>query len=131
MTTTPTSSTGSRRYARFLGLAVAIVFGLCAVGLLPTRRLAGAEGTTAMVAGCAIGLLSAALAGWLLIVVGAETPEARMQRGFLAMIVRLVVVVVLGIAAVLSGEFARAPLLFWMATAYVALLPLEVRLAIL
>ena len=84
-----------------------------------------------MVAGCAISLLSAALAGWLLIVVGAETPEARMQRGFLAMIVRLAVVVVLGIAAVLSGEFARAPLLFWMATAYVALLPLEVRLAIL
>jgi len=84
-----------------------------------------------MVVGCAISLLSAALAGWLLIVVGAETPEARMRRGFLAMIVRLVVVVVLGIAAVLSGEFARTPLLFWMATAYVALLPLEVRRAIL
>ena len=30
-----------RRYARFLGLALAIVFGLCAVGWLPTRRLAG------------------------------------------------------------------------------------------
>jgi hypothetical protein len=119
------------RYARFLGLAVAIVLGLCAVGFLATRRLAGAQGVTAMVAGCAISLLSAALAGWLLTVVGAETPEARMQRGFLAMIVRLAVVVVLGIAAVLSGEFARSPLLFWMATAYVALLPLEVRLAIL
>ena len=70
-----------------------------------------------MLAGCAISLLSAALAGWLLIVVSAETPEARMQRGFLAMVVRLVVVVVLGIAAALSGEFARPPLLFWMATA--------------
>jgi hypothetical protein len=124
-------SAGSRRYSRFLVLAVAIVLGLSAVGLLPTRRLAGAGGTRAMVVGCAISLLSAALAGWLLIVVGAETPEARMRRGFLAMIVRLAVVVVLGIAAVLSGEFARTPLLFWMATAYVALLPLEVRLAIL
>jgi hypothetical protein len=131
VTTKPTSSTGSRRYARFLGLAVAVVFGLCLVGFLPTRRLAGAEAIAAMMAGCAIGLLSAALAGWLLIAVGAETPDARMQRGFLAMIVRLAVVVVLGTAAVLSGEFARAPLLFWMATAYVALLPLEVRLAIL
>ena len=46
------------------------------------------------------------------------------------MIVRLVVVIVLGIAAALSGEFVRVPLLFWMAAAYVALLPLEVRLAI-
>jgi hypothetical protein len=107
-----------------------MVIALCLVGWLPTRRLAGAEGPGAMAAGCAVSLLSAALAGWLLIAVAAETPEARMQRSFLAMTVRLAVVVVLGAAAVLSGEFARAPLLFWIGAAYVALLPLEVRLAI-
>jgi hypothetical protein len=126
-----TTTSRSRRYARFLGLAVAIVIGLCAIGSVPTRRLAGSAAVTAMFAGCAISLLSAALAGWLLIVIDVETPEARMQRGFLAMVVRLVVVIVLGIAAALSGEFARQPLLFWMAAAYVVLLPLEVRLAIL
>jgi hypothetical protein len=126
---TPTSS-GGRRYARFVSLACAIVLGLCAMGLLPTRRLAGASAVAAMVAGCGISLVSAALAGWLLTVVRAQTPEARMQRSFLAMVVRLAVVIVMGIAAALSGEFAREPLLFWMATAYVALLPLEVRLAI-
>lgn len=120
-----------RRYANFVGLAAAVVFGLCVVGWLPSRRLAGADGIPAMVAGCAISFLSAALAGGLLVAVAAETPEARMQRSFLAMVVRLAVVVVLGAAAVFSGEFARAPLLFWIGTAYVALLPLEVRLAIL
>ena len=125
-----TTSKG-RRYARFVSLAVAIVLGLCAIVLLPTRRLAGDTAITAMLAGCAISLLSASLAGGLLIVVPAETPEARMQRGFLAMVVRLAVVVVLGLAAALSGELARQPLLFWIGTAYVALLPLEVRLAIL
>jgi hypothetical protein len=128
--TATTSSPAIGRYARFLGLAVAIVVALCVVGFLPTRRLAGGDAVAAMVAGCAISLVSAALAGGLLVVVSAETPEARMQRGFLAMVVRLVVVIVLGIAGALSGEFARAPLLFWMAAAYVALLPLEVRLAI-
>ena len=91
-----TTTSRSGRYTRFLSLAVAIVVGLCALGWLPTRRLAGAEAVVAMMAGCAISLVSAALAGWLLIVVGAETPEARMQRGFLAMVVRLAVVVVLG-----------------------------------
>jgi hypothetical protein len=121
----------SRRYARFLILAVAIVLGLCGIGWLPTRRLAGDGAIAAMLAGCGISLLSAALAGWLLILVPADTPEARMQRGFLAMVVRLAVVVVLGLAAALSGELARQPLLFWIGTAYVALLPLEVRLAIL
>ena len=118
------------RYARFLGFAVVIVFTLCVVGWLPTRRLAGAGAAPAMIAGCVISLVAAALAGWLLTAVAAGTPEARMQRSFLAMVVRVAVVVVLGIAAVLSGEFSRAPLLFWIGAAYVALLPLEVRLAI-
>ena len=122
--------TGSRRYVRFLGLAAGLVVVLCVVGYLPTRRLFGANAVGSMVAGCGISLVAAALAGWLLTAVGAATPEARMQRGFLAMVVRLGVVIVLGLAAALSGEFARAPLLFWMATAYVVLLPLEVRLAI-
>lgn len=120
-----------RRYATFVGLAAAIVFALCVVGYLPTRRLAGADGVPAMVAGCAIAFVSGALAGCLLVVVDAGTPEARMKRSFLAMVVRLAAVIVLGAAAALSGEFARAPLLFWIGTAYVALLPLEVRLAIL
>ena len=95
------------------------------------RVMPSTESMRAMLAGCAISLVSAALAGGLLIAAAADTPQARMQRGFLAMIVRLVAVIVLGIAAALSGEFQRSPLLFWMATAYVALLPLEVRLAIL
>ena len=120
-----------KRYAAFVGLAAAIVFGLCVVGWLPTRRLAGPDGIPAMAAGCTISFLSAALAGCLLIVVDAETPESRMKRSFLAMTVRLAVVAVLGTAAALSGEFARAPLLIWIGTAYLALLPLEVRLAIL
>jgi hypothetical protein len=120
----------ARRYTRFLLVALGIVVALCAIGLLPTRRLAGSTAVPAMVAGCAISLVAAGLAGLLLTAVAADTPEARMRRSFLAMTVRLVVVVVLGIAAALSGEFARSPLLFWMAAAYVALLPLEVRLAI-
>jgi len=126
-----TPAPASRRYARFLAGSSAIVAGLCVLGYVPTERLAGPSAVTAMIAGCAIGLLSAAAAGCLLVVVNAETPMARMQRGGLAMIVRLVVVLVLGLAAALSGEFARSPLLFWMATTYVVLLPLEVRLALL
>jgi len=118
------------RYGRFLGLSSAVVIGLLAVGILPTRHLAGDAALTAMVAGCAISLVSAAMAGGLLVAVEGTSPEARMQRAFLAMVVRLAVVVVLGAAAVFSGMLARMPLLFWLATAYVALLPLEVMLAI-
>ena len=125
-----TALTGSR-YVRFLGWATVTVLALCALGFLPTRRLAGADAVAAMFAGCAIGLVSAALAGGLVTAVAADTPEMRMRRGFLAMVVRLAAALVLGASAVLSGELAREPLLFWIGTSYVVLLPLEVRLAIL
>lgn len=127
MTTQPTAAS---KYARFLGLAVAVVVALCAIGVVPTRRLAGDEGVAGMLAGCAIGLMSAALAGLLLVAVAGETPEARMKRSFLAMTARLAVVVALGAAGVLSGMFAMQPLLLWIGFSYMALLPLEVRLAI-
>ncbi len=118
------------RYARFLVSALAIVLVLLVVGVLPTRRLAGDAAIAAMAAGCLISLVAAALAALLIVSVTSETPTAKMQRAFLAMVVRLAVVVLLGLAAALSGEFARMPLLFWLATTYVVLLPLEVRLAI-
>lgn len=118
------------RYARFMAVAIAIVVALLAVGFLPTRRLAGDEGIPAMAAGCLVGLAGAALAGWLLVAVPAATATAQMQRALLAMFVRLAIAVVVGLAAALSGAFARMPLLFWLATTYVVLLPLEVKLAI-
>jgi len=127
MTTTPSAAS---KYARFLGLAVAIVAVLCAIGVVPTRRLAGDEGVPAMFAGCAIGLMSAALAGLLLVAIAGDTPEAQMKRSFVAMTGRLAVVVALGAAAALSRVFPTQPLLLWIGISYVALLPLEVRLAI-
>jgi hypothetical protein len=115
---------------RFFGAEVLIAVALCAIGWLPTKRLAGAEALPAMFAGCGISLVSAALAGWLTSMTDGSTPEGRMRRGMVAMFARLGLVIALSVAAVLSGEFAQRPLLFWMATAYMALLPLEVRLAI-
>ena len=117
-------------YPRFLGMAAAVIAALCVVGFVPTRRLAGDEGLPGMFAGCAIGFISAAFAGLMLVTVEGDSPEAKLKRSFLAMVARLAAVVVLGAAAVLSGMFAISPLLLWIAIAYMALLPLEVRLAL-
>ncbi|MGB7217675.1 MAG: hypothetical protein WBD07_02605 [Vicinamibacterales bacterium] len=118
------------RYIRFLGLAALVVTALMGIGFLPTRRLGGEAALPAMLVGCLISLTAALMAGWLLVAAGGKMPTERMQTAFLAMVVRLGVVVALGLAAALSGELARTPLLFWLATSYVVLLPLEVRLAI-
>ena len=118
------------RYMRFLGLAFMVGVALVAVGFLPTLRLGGEMAIPAMVAGCLISLAAAAVAAWPLVAMRASTPTARMRRASLAMIVRLVVVVLVGGAVVFGSGLARTPLLFWLATSYVVLLPLEVRLAI-
>ena len=125
-----TGPSRGRRYIGFLGLAVLVVAALLGIGFVPTRRLAGDAALPAMLVGCLISLASAAVAAWLLVAADNTAPDARMQTAFRAMIVRLVVVAVLGLAAALSGTLSRMPLLFWVATSYVALLPLEVRLAI-
>jgi hypothetical protein len=106
------------------------VLALGAAGWLPTRRLAGTGALGAGAAGCGISLLSAAMAGWLIVAMPADSPQARMQRAFLAMGIRVVAVLVLGVAAALSGMFQRAPLLIWLVIAYAGLLPLEVMLAL-
>ena len=126
-----TEETRGRRYIRFWGLAVLVVAALLGIGFFPTRRLAGDEALPAMLVGCLIGLTSAGVAAWLLVAANNNTaPTARMENAFRAMVVRLVVVAVLGLAVTLGGTLERMPLLFWVATSYVALLPLEVRLAI-
>ena len=125
-----TTPGAGRRYAWFVALAVVVVAVLAGIGFVPTRRLAGENAVPSMFAGCAIGLISAVCAGLLLVAVGADTPEARMKRSFLAMVIRLAIIVALAAATVLSGMFSTAPLLLWMGIAYMALLPLEVRLAI-
>jgi hypothetical protein len=117
-------------YVRFVALAVSVTVAIAGIGYAPTRRLAGDAAIQAMAAGCVISLVAAALAGWLIVATPAPTATARMQRAFLAMAVRLAIVVVLAVAAILSGALARMPLLFWIATTYIVLLPLEVRLAI-
>jgi Ca2+/H+ antiporter len=111
-------------------MAFAVTAALCVLGFLPTRRFAGDAGVPGMLVGCAIGFLSAAFAGFLIVSVPGDSPEAKMKRSFMAMAARLAAVIVLGAAAVLSGMFPTAPVLLWMAIAYMALLPLEVKLAL-
>lgn len=123
-------ATRGRRYFRFLGLAVAITGVLLAIGVQPTRRLAGDGALPAMLAGCLISLAGASLAGWVVVAAAPTSPNARMQTAFMAMTVRLVTVAALGAAVIVGGSLARTPLLFWLATSYVALLPIEVKLAI-
>lgn len=112
-------------YARFLALAVAVTVAVGAIGVVPTRRLAGEEGLPALLAGCLIGLLSSALGGLPIALWRDRTPAGRVTAMMASTAVRLLAVAVLGIAAALSGQLARMPLLLWIAISYAALLGVD------
>jgi hypothetical protein len=115
---------------RFLAVATLVVIVVLAIGFQPTRRLWGDDALQAMLIGGGIGLVGAALAGLVLVKSSPSAPIERMKTVFFAMAVRLITAVVLGTVTVWSGDVGSSPLLFWLATSYVVLLPVEVRLAI-
>ena len=119
-----------RLYARFLVLILAAAGVVAALGYLPTRRLAGTEGVVAMLGGCAVTMI-ASMIGAVSIAVAARRPSGvTPQVIMVATSVRLVVVLVLGGAAVLSGLFERGPLLIWVALSYLAQLAVDTWLAV-
>jgi hypothetical protein len=116
-------------YLRFLAWVVAVTAALALVGWVPTRRLGGEDAIPAMLAGCAVGILASALGGVpIALVRGGQT--ARTQALLLSMAIRLGAVVILAVAAVLSGWFARGPLLLWIAIGYMAQLVVDTRYAL-
>jgi CDP-diglyceride synthetase len=116
------------RYLRFLVWVIVVSAVVAALGYAPTRRLAGADGIPAMLAGCLIGAL-ASLAGALPVVFGRgpASPAAQLQATLLSMAVRFGVVLALGLAVALSGWFERGSLLIWIAISYLALLVVDTR----
>jgi hypothetical protein len=119
-------------YLRFLAWAVGVTVVAALLGWLPTRRLGGEEAIPAMLAGCAVSLLASALGGVpIALARGAgSTQQGRMQSLLMAMGVRFAAVVVLGLAAVLSGLFRTVPFLLWVAIGYAVQLVVETRYAL-
>jgi len=118
-------ATAARGYLRFLAWSAVVAVVVGAAGFWPTRRLAGDDGVPALLAGCLVGFLSSALGGLPIALIRDRAPASRLVALMGAMGVRLLAVVVLGAAALLSGRFARTPLLLWIAGSYAALLGVD------
>lgn len=116
-------------YLRFLAWAIAVAAVLVLLGWVPTRRLGGEDAIPAMLAGCAVVVLASALGAVPIALVRGGSAQ-RTQAVLLSMAVRLGAVVVLAVAAVLSGWFPRQPLLLWVAISYVAMLVVDTRYAL-
>ena len=114
-----------RLYARSLLLMLAAAGVVVALGYLPTKRVAGVEGVTAMLAGCAITMIASAVGAIPIAVVAGRPSGVTPQVIMSATAVRLVGVALLAVAAALSGLFERGPLLIWVALSYLAQLAVD------
>ena len=117
-------------YLRFLAWAVAIGIALVLLGTPATRRLGGEDAIPAMIAGCAIGIIASSIGALPVFLARRSGAQDPLRGMLLSMALRLAAVVVLGLAAGLSGWFEIRPLLIWIAFGYVATLPLDVRYAV-
>ncbi len=123
-------------FARFLILAGAVVVFVAGVGYVPTKRLAGSDGTLAMAVGCGISLIASAMGAVPVVLarrqMGTDSQAAgrRVTAVMMSMAVRFLVVLMLGVAAALSGLFVTAPLLVWLAISYLALLAADTMFAL-
>lgn len=115
----------SVRWRRAVGATTLAVALAGAVGYYPTVRLAGADASLSLLAGCLIGLTANLFGLVVLRLIGLRKGPQRMTATLSAMGVRFTVVLGLGVAAAVTGWFQPAPLLIWVATSHVLALLVE------
>jgi hypothetical protein len=112
---------------RLLGLGCAAAVVAMALGYYPTLRWAGREGVAAMLAGCAVALIAGLIgalplcsSGWL-----GQGPSGMVNRILAASALRMAAALAMTLSLALSGFLPRAPLLVWIAVAYLWTLLVE------
>lgn len=119
-----------RNYVRLLGLLVVIAAALLMLGWVPTRKLGGPEGITAMVAGCGLSLAGSAI-GALPIFWAERRERVPGPSSILASVaLRFVLVLAAAAAVALSGVVERVAFVVWVGVSYLAFLVADVRHAL-
>ncbi len=121
-------STPGRAYAHFALWVLVCAVVLVVLGYLPTLRLAGEEGLTAMLCAVFAVSLGSIIGGYPVFAAhlrGRPNPHA----GLVAMMVRLVVVALLATLLALSLPLESGPFLGWLAISYLLLLVVDTRYA--
>ncbi len=118
------------RYLGFLVLAAAVLAALMALGYLPTERLAGAEGISAMIVACAVSLLGSAVGALPFLLIQLKTQADAMPAVMGSIVLRMALVIAVTTAVAWSGVLANPPFLIWVALSHAALLIVDTRYAL-
>lgn len=127
----PTDRRAAAVYLRFLVGALGATLAVAIAGALPTRRMAGVEGLTALFVGCAVTFIASAIGAVPLSRALLQTdPQARLLGLLVAMGLRFGFVLVALLVLLSGGWFQRNPMLMGIALSYLAVLAIETRFAV-
>lgn len=113
------------RYFGFLAKAAAVLAALLALGYLPTERLAGAEGVSAMIAACGVSLLGSTVGALPFLLIHFRTQAEAMPAVMGSIVLRMAAVISVATAVAWSGILANPPFLIWVALSHAALLVVD------
>lgn len=111
---------GTQGLLRFMGLGLAATATAALLGYYPTLQWSGGDGIRAMLAGCGVALV----AGWIgaipLCFMGSlgRGAAGAVNRILAGSALRMAVALALTLSLALGGWLPRAPLLVWIAVAY-------------
>lgn len=109
-------------YTNFVLAALGTTAILAVVGWLPTRRLAGENGSTAMILALVVALAASGIGTLPIWAARHGKPQDSVPAQLGAMALRLVSVLVLGAAVALVAQPALQPFFLWLVLAHAALL---------
>ncbi len=118
------------RYLGFLALAAAVLAVLMILGYLPTERLAGSEGISAMVVACGLSLLASAFGALPFLLIQFKTQAEAMPAVLGSIVLRMALVIAVATAVAWSGILANRPFLIWVALSHAVLLVVDTRYAL-
>jgi hypothetical protein len=97
---------------------------VAALGWFPTRRLAGAGGTTALGAGCTVAWLGS-MVGGVPVMLGELRLLPPVTAALAASALRPAAVIAVAAAVAVSGRLSLAPFLVWTALAHLVMLAVD------
>ncbi len=119
-----------RWYAAAIGVALAVVTLIGAIGYWPTLRLGGRGAVPAMAVGCAISWIASCVGAVPLAWATARRSAQQANAILVSTGVRFLTVLALVVPAVFSGWLDRTPLVIWVAISYLLLLVVDTMFAI-
>lgn len=117
-------------YAVFVGIGLATVLSVAAIGYYPTERHGADGGARAMLVGCGVSWIASCIGAIPTAVALSSRPKQAGTAILASTMVRFVTAIVLVVPLILSGWFDRTVLVLFVAVSYLMMLLVDTMLAV-